>query len=175
MGWCEEEFDLMGQPFERRGARADEMLEVLRALWSGDWVEHHGEFYDLPRLEMNPPVAAPVPVYIGGLSPVALRRAARNDGWISDLISTDQAAEFRVRIDEEREKIGRADTDFSMFVSLNDAMTAEQFARAEDVGVTDILTMPWSYYGGFKLSLDAKIEGLHRFREEIMDPLDARP
>lgn len=171
MGWCREEFELLDRPFERRGARADEMIELIRALLDGDWTEFDGEFFDVPRLEMNPPAAAPVPVYIGGLSRIALRRAARNDGWISDLISTEQARDHRITIDEERERLGRADTDFSMFVSLNDAVTVEQFAAAAEVGVTDLITMPWAYYGGFDLPLEAKIEGMHRFAEEIMTHL----
>jgi alkanesulfonate monooxygenase SsuD/methylene tetrahydromethanopterin reductase-like flavin-dependent oxidoreductase (luciferase family) len=171
MGWCEEEFDLLGEPFRKRGARADEMLELLAELWTGEWVEHHGEFYDVPRLEMTPAPPAPVPVYVGGLSPAALRRAARHDGWISDLISTDQAATYRATIDAERARLGRADTDFSMIVSLNDAMTVDQFRRAEEAGVTDLLTMPWAYYGGFDLPLQGKIDGLHRFADDIMAKL----
>lgn len=171
MGWCEEEFELMNQPFARRGARADEMLELLTALWSGEWVEHHGEFYDVPRLEMNPPIPSPVPIYVGGLSPVAYRRAARHDGWVSDLISIEQAAEIRATIDDERTKLGRADTDFSMIVSLNDAITVDDFKRAEEVGVTDNLTMPWAFYGGFRLPLAEKLEGMKRFADDVMSHL----
>ena len=171
MGWCEEEFDLLGEPFRKRGARADEMLELLAELWTGGWVEHHGEFYDVPRLEMTPAPPSPVPVYVGGLSDAALRRAARHDGWISDLISTDQAAAYRATIDAERARLGRSDTDFSMIVSLNDAMTVDQFRRAEEAGVTDLLTMPWAYYGGFELPLQQKIDGLNRFADDILAKL----
>lgn len=171
MGWCEEEFDLLGAAFRKRGARADEMLSVLRSLWTGEWVEHHGEFYDVPRLEMTPAPPSPVPVYVGGLSDAALRRAARHDGWISDLISTPQAAEYRATIDAERARLGRSDTDFSMIVSLNDAMTVDQFRRAEEAGVTDNLTMPWAFYGGFDLPLQGKIDGLNRFADDIMAKL----
>ncbi len=171
MGWCEEEFDLLGEPFRKRGARADEMLELLAELWTGEWVEHHGEFYDVPRLEMTPAPPAPVPVYVGGLSDAALRRAARHDGWISDLISTEQARAYRATIDAERARLGRADTDFSMIVSLNDALTVDDFRRAEEAGVTDLLTMPWAYYGGFDLPLQGKIDGLHRFADDILAKL----
>jgi probable F420-dependent oxidoreductase len=171
MGWCEEEFDLLGQPFRKRGARAAEMLALLARLWSGEWVEHHGRFYDVPRLEMTPAPPTPVPVYVGGLSDAALRRAARHDGWISDLISTAEAAAYRERIEAEREALGRTDVDFSMIVSLDDAMTVDDFRRAEEVGVTDNLTMPWAFYGGFDLPLAQKIDGLHRFADEIMGPL----
>lgn len=170
MGWCEEEFDLVEAQFRKRGARADEMLEVLELLWTGEWVEHHGEFYDFPKLEMTPAPTGRVPIYVGGLSSAALQRAARHDGWISDLISTDQAAEYRITIDAHREALGRTG-DFSMIVSLNDAVTVDQFRKAEDVGVTDLLTMPWAYYGGFQLPLEQKIDGLHRFADEVLDHL----
>ncbi|MCU1371802.1 MAG: rutA 1 [Ilumatobacteraceae bacterium] len=170
MGWCEEEFDLLDAQFRKRGARADEMIEVLRQLWTGGWVEHHGEFYDFPRLEMTPAPPSEVPIYVGGLSDAALRRAARNDGWISDLISTEQAAGFRTAIDGHREELGRTG-DFSMIVSLNDAITLDQFRRAEDVGVTDLLTMPWAYHGGFEQDLQGKIDGMKRFWDEVGGPI----
>ncbi len=172
MGWCEEEFDLLDAAFRKRGARADEMIDVLRKLWTGEWVEHHGLFYDFPRLEMTPAPPTEVPIYVGGLSDAALRRAARNDGWISDLISTQQAAEFRATIDGYREERG-ATGDFSMIVSLNDAVTLDQFRRAEDVGVTDLLTMPWAYHGGFDQDLAGKIDGMKRFWDEVAGPIGA--
>lgn len=171
MGWCEEEFELLGEPFRRRGKRADEMLALLAELWTGDWTEHAGEFYDVPRLEMTPAPAGPVPVYVGGMSDAALRRAARHDGWISDLISTSEAAELRQRIEDERERLGRTDVDFSMIASLNDAASIEDYLRAADVGVTDILTMPWAFYGGFQQDLQGKVDGLHRFADDVLDPM----
>jgi probable F420-dependent oxidoreductase len=171
MGWCEEEFDLTGGTFRQRGARADEMIEVLRTVWEGGWVEHHGRFFDLPRLEMTPAPPSRIPIYVGGLSEHAMRRAARNDGWVSDLMSTDEAAEARLQIDRYREEQG-ATGDFSMIVSLNDAWKPDHFRRAADLGVTDLLTMPWSYYGGFELSLPEKLAGMERFAEEILANLD---
>jgi len=168
MGWCEEEFDLLGESFRRRGARADEMLDLLARLWTGEWVEHSGEFYEVPRLEMNPAPPAPVPIYVGGMSEPALRRAARHDGWISDLISTDAAAGYRQSIEDERERLGRTDVEFTMVCSLDDAWTIDDYRRAEDVGVTDVLTMPWLFHGGFKQDLRGKLDGLHRFADEIL-------
>ncbi len=60
-GWMRDEFELLEQPFERRGKRTDEMIAVLRTLWSGGMVEHHGEFYDFDRLEMSPVPSQPIP------------------------------------------------------------------------------------------------------------------
>ena len=168
MGWCEEEFDLMEQPFRKRGKRADEQLEVMRKVWTGEMVEHHGEFYDFPNLEMNPPVTAPVPVYVGGTSDAALKRAARNDGWISDLATTEELGDFRKRIDAHRAEYGRSDAPFAMVGSASDAFDVDAYRKVEDVGVTDLLTMPWFFYSGFTEDLQEKIDGTHRFAEEIL-------
>ena len=78
-GWIEEEFRQLGQDFRTRGRRLDEMIEVLKKVWAGGMVEHHGEFTDFDRLQMSPAPREPIPIYVGGASPGALRRAARND------------------------------------------------------------------------------------------------
>lgn len=168
MGWCEEEFELMEQPFAKRGARADEALGLMELLWTGEVVEHHGEFYDIPRLQLAPATPGPIPIVVGGLSEPALRRAARHDGWMSDFATIDELGEFRRRIEEHRETLGRTDVPFSLYGSPKDAVTADDFARAESVGVTDIVTMPWAYYHGFTDDLAQKVEGLERFAVEVM-------
>jgi probable F420-dependent oxidoreductase len=82
-GWMREEFDALEQPFDRRGKRMEEQIQVIRTLWQGGMVEHHGTFYDFDRLQMAPVPPGPVPILVGGHSDVALRRAARiGDGWI---------------------------------------------------------------------------------------------
>jgi len=175
MGWCEEEFDLLEQPFRGRGQRADEMLELLDLLWSGEMVSHSGDHYDLPSLEMSPSPAAPVPIYVGGISDAALRRAARHDGWISDLCSTEELAGFRRRIDGYRAEHGRAGEPFAMVGSANDAFDVDGYRRVEEAGVTDLLTMPWVFYSGFTDDVDAKVEGIHRFADDILTHFPAEP
>jgi len=75
VGWCREEFDLMGEQFAARGKRTDEIIDLMRALWEPGWTEFDGQFFQAPRLEMQP-TPPPIPVYAGGLSDAALRRAA---------------------------------------------------------------------------------------------------
>ena len=85
-GWQAEEFAAAGVPMARRGARADDYLRCLAAIWAGGIVEHHGEFYDVPRCRVEPPpIQSPhPPVLLGGVAEAALRRAGRAaDGWIS--------------------------------------------------------------------------------------------
>jgi probable F420-dependent oxidoreductase len=86
LGWSADEFAAANVPIERRGARADDFLAALRTIWTTDPVEHHGEFYDVPRGRVDPrPVQQPhPPILLGGSAEPALRRAGRvADGWIS--------------------------------------------------------------------------------------------
>jgi alkanesulfonate monooxygenase SsuD/methylene tetrahydromethanopterin reductase-like flavin-dependent oxidoreductase (luciferase family) len=172
MGWMEEEFNALEQPFARRGKRADEMLDVMRKLWAGGWVEHHGEFYDFDALEMTPAPSSPIPVYVGGISDAAMRRAARNDGWVSDLHTIDELEQYRIRLDEERAKIGRSDAPFAVVVSCSDAFDYDGYRRLEDVGVTHLITMPWVFYAGFTDDLTQKLDGVRRFADDIITKFD---
>ncbi|WP_197375148.1 TIGR03619 family F420-dependent LLM class oxidoreductase [Mycolicibacterium baixiangningiae] len=171
VGWCEDEFRLMGQRFDRRGRRTDEMLELFHALWQPGWTEFDGEFYTTPRLEMEPS-PPPIPIYVGGLSDVALRRAARNDGWIGDLITTDRAIGVAQRLRELRAATGRSVDDFTILTPLTDAFVRADYDRAEAAGITHILTMPWMFYTGADATLAEKIDGMKRFRKDLR--LDAQ-
>ncbi len=84
VGWLKEEFDALGVPFERRGARADEYLDAMRQAWTGDTVDHRGDFVDWTGFRMLPrPTQEPgVPIIVGGTTDAAIRRVvARGDGW----------------------------------------------------------------------------------------------
>ncbi len=166
VGWCEEEFTLMGQRFDRRGKRTDEMLELFRALWQPGWTEFDGEFYKTPRLEMEP-TPPRIPIYVGGLSDIALRRAARNDGWIGDLISTDRAIAGVERVRGLRAEEGLSMDGFEVLTPLTDAFMPEHYERAEAGGITGIVTMPWMFYAGPAATLAEKIDGMKRFRKDL--------
>jgi probable F420-dependent oxidoreductase len=166
VGWCAEEFTLMGEQFDARGKRTDEMLDLMRALWEPGWTEFDGEFYRTPRLEMRP-TPPRIPVYVGGLSELAFRRAARHDGWIGDLIKTDHAIAAAARLRELRTENGLPMDDFTILTPLTDAVTIADYQRAEDAGITGILTMPWMFYAGPQATLAEKVDGMKRFREDL--------
>jgi len=145
VGWCKEEFDLTGQAFAGRGARMDDMIPALRALWSGGWVEYHGTHYDVPACQMNPAPSEPVPILCGGHSPAALRRAATLcDGWIAaGAYDEAQAWTHLEALDRQREAAGRRDEPFSIFLSLLARPDVDLYRRFEDAGVTDLICAPW--------------------------------
>ncbi|MCW2687126.1 MAG: luciferase [Mycobacterium sp.] len=166
VGWCEEEFELMGEQFARRGKRTDEMLELMRELWKPGWTEFDGEFYRTPRLEMSP-TPPRIPIFVGGLSDIALRRAARNDGWIGDLIRTDSAIAAAGKIRALRAESGLSMDDFTILTPLTDAFSIPDYERAEAAGITGILTMPWMFYTGADATPAEKVDGMKRFRKDL--------
>lgn len=144
-GWMREEFELQGADFDNRGRRLTEMMAALRTLWGGGWVEHHGEFYDIPAVTMEPHPTVPVPIYSGGHTPVALRRAAKvADGWIGNAYRWDEAAEHVGALRRELASNGRQHDDFAVVCGLYEMPSAELFERAEaELGITDTLCLPW--------------------------------
>lgn len=172
VGWSNLEFRLLGQEFARRGARTDEMIEVLRKLWTGEMVEHHGEFYDFDRLEMSPAPPERIPIWVGGFSEPALRRAARNDGWLSDLQSTADIAGCIARVRAHRMELGRESEPLDVMASATDAYDVDGYRRLEEAGATHILTMPWMFYYGDTKSLQEKQDGIRRFADDVLAPMD---
>jgi probable F420-dependent oxidoreductase len=170
IGWCREEFELMGQDFRTRGKRTDEALELMKALWEPGWTAFEGDHYSAPKMIMEPSPTAPIPVYVGGLSETAFARAARHQGWVGDLYTIEEAGRHAARLAEIRAEVG-ATGDFSVITALTDAFLPEHFARAEELGVTDVWTMPWAYYFGTECSLEQRLEGLERFAADVMRPL----
>jgi probable F420-dependent oxidoreductase len=86
IGWSPHEFEAVGVPVARRGARAEDFLRCLRAIWTDEIVEYEGDFYRVPRSRVEPrPVQKPhPPLLLGGTAEAALRRAGRvAAGWIS--------------------------------------------------------------------------------------------
>jgi len=142
------------------------MLELMQALWSPDWTEFDGEFYRTPKMEMQP-TPPRIPVYVGGLSDTALRRAARHDGWIGDLIKTDDAIAAAARLRQLRAEDGLTMDDFTILTPLTDAFTIADYQRAEDAGITGILTMPWMFYAGPDATLSEKVDGMKKFRKDL--------
>lgn len=85
LGWSPEEFGAVGVPMAQRGARLEECLDALDALWAGDTAEHHGRHWDIPAVHSGlKPLQRPrMPVYLGAYAPAAMSRVARRaDGWL---------------------------------------------------------------------------------------------
>jgi alkanesulfonate monooxygenase SsuD/methylene tetrahydromethanopterin reductase-like flavin-dependent oxidoreductase (luciferase family) len=110
VGWSKDEYDAVGVPYEQRGRRADEFLRCLKAIWTEDPVEFHGEFYHVPRASVRPrPVQTPhPPITIGGYGPAAVRRAVTfGDGFSGGNVPLDRVAPLVRELRVAAEKAGR--------------------------------------------------------------------
>jgi probable F420-dependent oxidoreductase len=166
-----EDFAAMDVPWEKRGKRMDEMVEVLHGLMAGDWYEFHGEVLDLERCKICPVPATPIPVLVGGHANVALRRAARQgDGWIHAGGDPAELGSMVKKVHALRAEYGRAGEPFEVHAISLDAFSIDGVHKLEDLGVTDVIV-------GFRYPyttepdtqpVQEKIDLLRRFADSVV-------
>ena len=173
-GWMREEFDLLGQDFTNRGRRLVEMIDLLRTLWSGGWVEHHGDHYDVPPLQISPTPTEPIPILCGGVSDAAIRRTVTLcDGWLAEgARDADEVIEWVTRVRTERSRTERADEPFRVLAAVGAEPDPALYERLGDAGVDGIICAPWMTAsveaGSFRSPLDAKVEAMAGFAESVI-------
>ena len=168
IGWMKEEFDIYGVDFRTRGKRCDEMIAVLRKLWAGGMVEHHGRFFDFPALQIAP-APKTVPIWMGGGSDPALRRSATLcDGWLGGGNSPAEAEEILAKLTELRAEAGRAALPFETLVPLTTPPDVDTFRQLEERGMTGGISYPFKFALGERSSLDDKKRHMENFAETIM-------
>jgi probable F420-dependent oxidoreductase len=166
-GWCREEFEQTGQDFASRGRRTAEMIPVLRELWGGGVIEHHGTYYDFEPLRISPVPDQPVPVYLGGESETALRRAATlADGWVGGAYTEDDADAILTRLRHHLDAAGRADEPFEVALALLATPDPDRYRRYADKGVTALLCAPWMR--AKQPTLSARVAEIERFAETVL-------
>ena len=110
IGWSEDEHDAVGVPFRDRGARADEFLRCLKAIWTDEVVEFHGRYYQMPKSKVEPkPVQKPhPPITLGGYSAATVRRAVTlADGYNGGNIPLDRIAPLVDEVRTAARAVGR--------------------------------------------------------------------
>jgi len=163
-GWMREEFDALGREFSGRGRRMDEQIAVMRTVWRGGVVEHAGQHYRLPPLQMSPAPKAPIPILIGGASERALRRAATlGDGWIGAGNTPEEIPPIARRLRALRSEASRDGTPFEIIVALTTPPDVDVFRRLEDEGVTGVVSWPLVFTAGPGASIAQKRQALETF------------
>jgi probable F420-dependent oxidoreductase len=139
IGWLREEFEVVAMPFDHRGARSDEHLAVMKALWSEDPSSFDGRYYQLPECRMYPkPVQQPhPPIHVGGESDGAMRRVARlGQGWFGFNRMPDQVPEALSRLDTALDTEGRSRTEIAVSICpYFNPVDADAIKRYADLGV----------------------------------------
>lgn len=165
-----EDFTVTGTQWTGRGKRMDEMIDVMRGLWTGDYFEYHGDFYDLPAVKVTPVPTEPIPLLIGGQSDAALRRAARvGDGWMHAGMGdgSDLGAHLG-RLHDLRVEYGRHDRPFEVHVISLDGYSVDGVKRLEDLGVTDVIVGFRDPYTMPDTELQPKIDALRTFADTVI-------
>jgi probable F420-dependent oxidoreductase len=168
-GWMKDEFELAGVEFSTRGKRMDEMIEVMRKLWPGGLVEHHGAFFDFGPLQIAPAPGRNVPIFAGGGSKVALRRAATLcDGWLNAGNTPDEVPGLIAEIQRLRHEAGRDHLPFESIVTLTTLPSLDDFKRAEDAGADGLLVYPPMFALGRFSTLERKKQLMEQFAENFI-------
>lgn len=109
LGWNEVEFEALGESFATRGARIEEQIAVLRALWSGHAITYSGRWHRIEDAGINPlPIRHTIPIWIGGSAEPVLKRVARlADGWFPLMPPNEKAREMIERLHAYAREVGR--------------------------------------------------------------------
>lgn len=134
VGWWKQEFEVLGVPWEQRGKRTDEWLQLVRALWTEEFVDFRGEFYECVDWACNPkPVNGDIPIWLGGESKRQLERIGRlADGWHATAKSLPTLKEEFAVAQEAAEQAGRDPKALSLSVEGGGMLSSEDVDRAAD-------------------------------------------
>lgn len=166
VGWLKEEFAALGVPWERRGARNDEYVAAMRALWSGPHVEFHGEFVDFAPVTCSPrPVNGSIPVLVGGDTDVAIRRAVRlADGYFPGEGDAERLGALLGRVRQACEQAGRDPASLAINAMFG-AQLADPAAGVEQMAAlgVDRIMVPAFFFAG-----PGGLDRLDAFAEQVV-------
>jgi probable F420-dependent oxidoreductase len=166
-----EDFEALGVPWERRGKRMDECIDILRGLTTGDYFGYDGEFYSFPPLKQSPAPTEPIPILVGGHSDAALRRAVlKGDGWMHAGGDGEELDRLLARLAEIRKAEGDERGDFEVHVISYDAYDPDGVKRLADKGVTDCIVgfrVPY-IKGPDTEPLEKKVAHLESYAESVI-------
>jgi len=171
VGWLLEEIAMLGFDPHTRGRRTDEMLEVMSRFWRDGTAEFHGEFYDFGPTGMYPAPGKSIPVWVGGKSDVALRRAAKQDGWVGMNYDLKEIPVLLGKLRKERAAHlagGGEDRAFETFVMANAQPSREVYAGLEALGVTSTIAAAWPFGDPAYAAFERKQAAMRSFAEKYL-------
>ncbi|MAG31196.1 MAG: LLM class F420-dependent oxidoreductase [Deltaproteobacteria bacterium] len=146
VGYVEGEFQALGIPYEERGPRVTEHIEVLREIWTNEQPSFEGRFTEFSGIQLRPlPVQDPhPPIIVGGMSPPALRRAvAQGDGWYGFFQGLEQTEQMLKALEEIAKQVERPAALGELEISITPPgpVDADTVHRFEDLGVDRLVVM----------------------------------
>ncbi|NQV65633.1 MAG: TIGR03619 family F420-dependent LLM class oxidoreductase [SAR86 cluster bacterium] len=166
-----EDFEVAQIPWEKRGQRLDETIDIVRGLMSGEYFGYQGDIFDIPEIKLCPVPTAPLPILVGGHADAALKRAARRgDGWIAAGASLEELSRMIKRVHELRRDYGRDHLPFEIHTSSDQAYSSDGVKRLEEIGVTEVTVAFRNIYAGEPdtQSVAEKIATLNWYAKNVM-------
>jgi probable F420-dependent oxidoreductase len=168
VGWLKEEFDALGVPWERRGARTDEYVGAMRALWSSDGASFAGEFASFDRVSSNPKPARSIPIVVGGHSVSAAKRAGRlGDGFFPGKGSPAELAELMDVVRQTAADAGRDPSAIELTCSSGGIFGSDPTGAAEEMAAIGASRLMVPAFAMMKPSAE---EAMRAFRERVIEP-----
>jgi probable F420-dependent oxidoreductase len=164
--WLAEEWQAVQLPFEGRGGRVDESIEIVTRLFTQETISHDGRYYSFQPVKFEPkPVQKPwPPIIVGGDAPVSRRRAARlGDGWIPMNQTPESLPGALEELQAMRADAGRAG-DFQVIVQADASGGLDTLKRWRDAGATRAITKPW-------LRPREGVDAMRRYADEVLSKL----
>src|SRR5262245_4184336 len=164
-----EDFAACGVPWQGRGERMDEMMQILRGLETGEYFGFQGKHFQIDRIKLCPVPTRPIPLLVGGHAEPALRRAARlGDGWMHAGGEGGSLARMLARLAELRREYGTDRRPFEIHVISLDGFSVDGVRRLEDLGVTDAIVGFRNAYEPDAMSLQQKLDALRAFADRVI-------
>ncbi|MHA7835844.1 MAG: TIGR03619 family F420-dependent LLM class oxidoreductase [bacterium] len=158
-------------PWEKRGKRMDEMIDIVKGLMSGEYFSYDGEIFQLDSIKICPAPSEPVPILIGGHAKPALRRAARQaDGFIHAGGSFEDLSATVSQIEEYRKAYGRDHLPFEYQSMSAEAFSVDGVRKLEDLGIQEAIVAFRNPYLAEPdtQTLEEKIGAIHWFAENVI-------
>jgi probable F420-dependent oxidoreductase len=146
VGWSEAEYAALGQDFHTRGRRFDEAIDLFRVAWRDDPITFRGEFTSFEDIRLLPKPAGAMPIWIGGSSDAAFRRAAAHGNGMQLIgMTPDQARPAVARIRE-----ARPEPSFTLSLrtgwdpqGMEPGRIRDELSAYEEAGIQHVVSAPW--------------------------------
>lgn len=158
-------------PWEKRGKRMDEMIDIVKGLMTGEYFSYQGEIFQLDSIKLCPAPSKPVPILIGGHAKAALRRAARvADGFIHAGGTFESLAASVAEIEQYRKEYGREKVPFEYQSMSAEAFSVDGVKKLEDLGIGEAIVAFRNPYEGKAdtQTLEEKIGMIRWFADNVI-------
>jgi probable F420-dependent oxidoreductase len=165
-----EDYDICDVPWEGRGRRMNEMMEMIRGLGTGEFFDYEGDMFHLQSIKMSPAPSEPIPLLVGGHSDAALRRSVTlGDGWMHAGGDQQELEKMIAKLQALRTELGVEGRPFEIHAASYLALTPDGLRQLEDLGVTDAVIGFRPPYQKDATPFETKVQSIHMYADTVLN------